>query len=113
MSQPATDSNAPAIRAGRKTSRRAPRAPTLDDPVVIARFWKNRAHDIIAVSLTSYEGHNLIDVRTFVTNSSGKSVPTPKGISISVRRLPELAAALNVAVAQARLLGILDDEAGT
>ena len=30
--------------------------PTLAEPVEIAKFWKNRRHDAIVVSLSTYEG---------------------------------------------------------
>jgi Transcriptional Coactivator p15 (PC4) len=50
--------------------------------------------------LSTYEGRNLVDVRTHAMDR-GFLVPTPKGISIVVRRLPELAAAVAKALAKA------------
>ena len=85
--------------------------PTLDEPVVIAKFWKNRQHDAIITSLSTFEGRNLVDVRMHHMNKAGCLVPTPKGVSLVVLRLPELAAAVNSALAKARELGLLDDEA--
>jgi hypothetical protein len=94
---------------GRKTIRKmSSRKPALDEPVVVSQFWKNRRHDAVVVSLSTYEGHNLIDVRTHSMNKAGQLVPTPKGLSIVVLRLPELAAALNKALAKARELGLID-----
>ena len=86
------------------------RRPTLDEPVVISKFWKNRRHDAIVVSLSTYEGCNLVDVRTH-TMKDGHLVPTPKGVAMVVRRLPDLAAAVMKALAKAKELGLIDDEA--
>jgi hypothetical protein len=87
------------------------RRPTLDAPVEIAKFWKNRRHDAVIVSLSTYEGHNLVDVRTHSMNRAGQLVPTPKGLSIVVVRLPDLVAAVTKALAKARELGLLDEAA--
>jgi hypothetical protein len=86
------------------------RRPTLDEPVIISKFWKNRRHDAIVTSLTPYEGRNLFDVRLHRMNREGCLVPTPKGVSIVVLRLPELADAVNKALAKAKELGLLDDD---
>ncbi len=89
------------------------RRATLDEPVVISKFWKNRRHDAVIVSLTSYKGHNLIDLRTHSTGADGKLVPTKKGLAVSILRLPELAKAIDKALVKAKELGLLDDEAVT
>jgi hypothetical protein len=85
------------------------RRPTLDEPVVISKFWKNRRHDAIIVSLSTFEGKNLIDLRMHAMKE-GRLVPTPKGLAMVVRRLPELAAAVTKALAKARELNLIDDE---
>ena len=85
------------------------RRPTLDEPVVISKFWKNRRHDAVIVSLSTYEGHNLVDLRTHAMKE-GRLIPTPKGLAMAVRRLPELAAAVTKALAKARELGLIVDE---
>jgi transcriptional coactivator p15 (PC4) len=85
---------------------------TLPEPVEIAKFWKNRRHDAVVTTLSTFEGRNLVDIRTHVMDRKGCLVPTPKGVSIVVLRLPELAAAVNKALAKAKELGLLDDEAG-
>jgi Transcriptional Coactivator p15 (PC4) len=91
------------------------RKPTLDEPVVISKFWKNRRHDAIIVSLSTFEGRNLVDLRMHAMKE-GRLVPTPKGLAMVVRRLPDLAKAVNAALAKAQELGLLDgpasDEAG-
>ena len=95
-----TPNNAPARRA-------APLAET----ITIAKISKNRRRtDAIHVALGSFEGHNLVSVRIHSTGSDGIDRPTPKGVSVSVRKLPELARALAKAEAEARRLGLLDSD---
>lgn len=91
----------------------APSIPQATDPAerVVAHFWKNRRGESIRVVLKTYEGHNLIDVRQCCTGSDGKIRLTKKGVSISVLRLPELAAAINKAVKVAHQNGLLREGA--
>jgi len=79
---------------------------TLSEPVEIAKFWKNRRHDAIVVSLSTYEGKNLVDVRMH-TMVDGRLVATPKGVAMVVLRLPDLAKAVNKALERAQELGLL------
>jgi hypothetical protein len=97
------DQNSPADKPDR-------RRPTLPEPIEW-RLWKNRQRrEAIVVSLSTFEDRNLISVRTYTTSQDGKMLPTAKGVSLVVARLPELAAALAKALAKARELGLLDDE---
>jgi Transcriptional Coactivator p15 (PC4) len=88
------------------------RKPTLDEPVVVSQEWINRRHDALTVSLTTYNGVNLVDLRKFAMNREGRLVPTRKGISIRVTRLPDILKAVSKAVDKARELGLLDDADG-
>ena len=83
----------------------------LIEPVKVAEFWKNRRGESVRVSLQNYEGHDLVDVRQCFTDRTGRTQATKKGVSISIRRLPELAAAINSALTKARELGLLESEA--
>jgi hypothetical protein len=86
--------------------------PTLAEPVEIAKFWKNRRrNESVRVSLSEYEGHVLINVRVYCTGTDGIDRPTPKGVAMGIRKLPELARALAKAEGQAKALGLIDDEA--
>jgi hypothetical protein len=85
------------------------RRPTLDGPIIIDRWWKNRAHDALYVRLAPYEGQSLLDIRVWITGSDGITKPT-KGLSCRVKHLPRLHAALTLALAKARELGLLDDD---
>jgi hypothetical protein len=84
----------------------------LPEPILVDRFWKNRRKDAVVIQLSSYEGHNLVDLRTHSMSSDGKLLPTKKGLAVSILRLPELAKAVTKALARARELGLIDDEAG-
>jgi hypothetical protein len=89
------------------------RRPTLEEPVVISKFWKNRRrNESVRVSLSEYEGHCLINVRVYCTGTDGIDRPTPKGVAMDVRKVSVLARALIEAEAKAQELGLLDDGAG-
>jgi hypothetical protein len=84
---------------------------TLAEPITVAKISKNRHRtESVHVGLSEYEGHDLINVRVYATGTDGIDRPTVKGISMSVRKLPELARALAKAEAKARELGLLDEE---
>jgi hypothetical protein len=92
-----------------KTDRKMPRGPSLAAPIEVASFWKNRKGDAVTVTLKEWEGHLLIDIRQFFTASDGSMRATKKGISLAIRRLPELAAAILKAEGKARELGLLSE----
>jgi hypothetical protein len=73
----------------------------LPEPLTIAEWWKNRSGQSIRVSLSTYAGRNLIDLRTWYT-ADGRLQPG-KGFAADVRHLPRLAAALAKAEAKARV----------
>ena len=85
--------------------------PTLPEAVVISKFWKNRRrNESVRVSLSEYEGHSIIDVRVFATGTDGIDRPTPRGVAMGIRRLPELSRALVKAEAKARELGLIEED---
>ena len=58
-----------------------------------------------------YHGRRYFDLRTFVTaDASGDRVPTRKGITLALDRLPELRDLIDRAVIEARAAGLLDQE---
>ena len=83
---------------------------TLPKPVEVAKFFKNRRKDVIVVSLSTYEGRNLVDVRQHFHNEKGQMRPTSKGVAMVVLRLPDLAKAVTKALQKARELGLLNDD---
>lgn len=86
---------------------------TLDAPVIISKFWKSgrdRKNSIV-VAIKQYEGHVFLDCRMFGTNSEGQSVPTAKGLTIGMLRLPEFVKAVQKAHAMALEMGLIDEAA--
>jgi hypothetical protein len=85
---------------------------TLVEPIEIAKFWKNRRrNESVHVTLSEYEGQRVVNVRVYCTGTDGIDRPTPKGVAMGIRKLPELAKALVKAEAKAIELGLLDDGA--
>jgi hypothetical protein len=82
----------------------------LTQPIVVARFWRNRRGEAVVVSFREYEGRALIDCRIHFTNKQGKLQPTRKGHALVVARLPDLAKAVNRALAKAKELGLIPEE---
>jgi hypothetical protein len=87
-----------------------PARGTLSKPVEVAKFFKNRRKDVIVVSLSTFEGRNLVDIRQHFTNEMGLMRPTQKGVAMVVLRLPDLAKAINKALAKAIELGLLPND---
>jgi Transcriptional Coactivator p15 (PC4) len=80
-------------------------SPTLSAPLTVGEWWKNRGGESIRVTLSTYAGRNLIDLRTWYM-TDGKLQPG-KGFAADVKHLPRLAAALTKAQAKATELGLL------
>jgi hypothetical protein len=100
----------PATHRFRKTDRRRRAARiTLPEPVIIGEWWKNRSGEAVRVTLCTYEGHNVVHVRTWFTKD-GKLLPG-KGFTAGVRHLPRLAKEIAKALDRARELGLVTDEA--
>jgi hypothetical protein len=85
--------------------------PTIETPLEW-KLWKNRQRrDAIVVSLSTFEGRNLFAIRLHTTSQDGKMLPTSKGVSVMIGRLPELAQAVNRALKKAQALELLDGAA--
>jgi hypothetical protein len=93
----------------RKTTQTGPRATVIPATVVIAEFKINRGGDSVRVRLRPYETHTIIDIRTWTPDRNGCRLPG-KGFACIVAKLPELARAINKALAIARELGLVDAE---
>jgi hypothetical protein len=87
---------------------------SLPEPIEIAKYWKsarNRRQTTV-LTIKHYEGHTFLDCRLFDTNGEGQSVPTTKGLTVSMARLLEFEAAVSKAVRKARELGLISDAEG-
>jgi hypothetical protein len=81
----------------------------LPAPLTIGEWWKNRQGQSIRVRLSTYEGHNLLDIRSWFTGDDGVLKPG-KGFTCTVKHLPQLIAVLTKAAARARALGLFEDK---
>jgi hypothetical protein len=80
---------------------------TLPEPIIVADFWANRRGEAVRVQFRELEGQTLIDLRRHYTGREGKLVPTKKGLSLAIRKLPDLAVAIAKALTKARKLGLI------
>ena len=95
----------------RKSTIMQPERPSLRQPIEIAKFWANRRGEAAIITLREFEGIVLIDVRKHYTAADGSLRPTSKGIALTVRKLPLLAAGITKALERARELELLTDGA--
>jgi hypothetical protein len=83
---------------------------TLAEPIEW-KLWKTRRRDIAIVgSLSTWQETNIFGLREHVIGSDGIMMPTTRGTSMSVKRLPEIADTINKILAKARELGLLETE---
>jgi hypothetical protein len=74
----------------------------------IATIPKN-AREEVRVALCEFNGHDLFAVRVFTdpAGATGDRVPTRKGLTASIRLLPDIIRALTKAEAEAKAAGLL------
>lgn len=95
----------------RTTDRQNPRKrETLENEVLIARWWKNRHGRCIAIRLRTIDGYNIADLRTFFSGSDGGLKPG-KGFTCSVDHLPRLVQEFAKALERATELGLIGGDA--
>jgi hypothetical protein len=73
----------------------------------VAKFWANRGGEAIIVKLVNYGNKRFIEIRKHFTNREGKFSPTHHGVTLSIRKLPDLLKALTKA---ARHIAAADDD---
>jgi len=86
--------------------------PTLAEPVTIAEWWKNRRGESIRLTLTTWQGRNIADLRVWCTSPEGKLKPSAKGIACDIKHLAKLKGAFAKAEAKARELHLITDDDG-
>lgn len=92
---------------GRKTVRENPREKqTLAEPVVIAEWKRNRHGETIRCSIQTFNEYNLFDLRTWWSDNGYRK--PGKGFCCAVAHLPELARAVNAALAKAIDLDLIE-----
>lgn len=78
----------------------------------IATIEKNKAEEL-RIALTEYKGHNCVDVRIFAEPYADEGqgrVPTKKGVTLAVTKLPVLISALQQAENEARAASLLPNQ---
>jgi hypothetical protein len=78
----------------------------MSEPVVIAEWALNR-RETLRVELHQFKGTDLIGIRKWFVSESGALAPGKNGINVNLKYLPQLAAAVNEALAVARANGAL------
>jgi hypothetical protein len=88
------------------------RRPTLDEPITIEQWFKNRGGEIIRLELSTYKDANILNLRTWHTDKTDGITRPGKGFACSAKHLPKLAKVFAKAVDRARELGLIDDDGG-
>jgi hypothetical protein len=81
----------------------------LEENVEIAEWLRNRRGQTVRVTLRAYNGHPLLDIRTWWIGDD-RAVHPGKGIPVRIKDLPQLTEAVTEALKRAQELGLLDSE---
>jgi hypothetical protein len=82
------------------------------EPILISE-WPLSRGEIARVSIRSFKGTWLIDLRKWFEAGDGQLRAGPKGISLSVKHLRRVSTAMNEAIEVARSRGLIEaDEEG-
>jgi hypothetical protein len=83
------------------------------EPILISE-WPLSRGEIARVSIRSFKGTWLIDLRKWFEAGDGQLRAGPKGISLSLKHLRRISVAMNEAIEVARSRGLIqaDDEGG-
>ncbi len=79
---------------------------------IIAKIEKNKTEEL-RVALKEFKGRRYLDIRTYIDPYADEGqgrVPTRKGVTLNLAKLPELIEALQKAEVEARALGLLKGE---
>ena len=76
-------------------------------PIEIAS-WPRNSRETMVVRLDNFKGHDTVDCRSWYVGSDGELKPG-KGLTLSVKHLPELSAALAKALEAARSHGLVPE----
>jgi hypothetical protein len=79
-------------------------------PIKIAEWPRGCNGQVIRITLKSFKGHNVIDIRTWWMDQNGKVRATRKGLTVGISHTPKLAKGLRKAVRKLEKRGLLDEE---
>jgi len=60
--------------------------------------FKKNARETVRVCLTEFKGYELLDLRVYVQDETGREIPTRKGLTISQELVGELVTGLRKAI---------------
>jgi hypothetical protein len=80
-----------------------------DLPITLAE-WPRNSRETVRVRLDRYSGQVVVDCRSWWRDANGELRPGKSGLTLSVRHLPALAAAMSSALDHARSAGHLTGE---
>jgi hypothetical protein len=84
-------------------------------PIVVDE-WRKNGREAVRVALDEFKGNPTVDLRVWWLDGKGELKPSRSGLTIGIRHLPALTAAINRAMRQALALGLVerlaDDEQG-
>jgi hypothetical protein len=75
-------------------STHAPKQVKLQFPITILE-WPRNEREVVRVSLETFNGRNMIDVRTWWPDSEGSWKPARGGLTLSIKHLRPLAHGLS------------------
>jgi hypothetical protein len=80
----------------------------VSDGVHIGTVWKSPRDKTRCIqgTLKSFNGSNFADFRVHTMDGHGRMIPTPKGITVSVKRLGQFAALVGNAYRRAATMGL-------
>jgi len=76
-------------------------APSVDQAEAPVYAFRKNAREEVRASLSTYRGYRLADLRVFVEDEAGNSIPTRKGLAVRVEDLPALRDAVDALLAAA------------
>ena len=91
------------------TRNRARREAVLPEPIIVSERWKNRGGESVRISLSTYQGRNLIDIRTWQHSTESKLV-SGKDFAADARHVQHLTAAHTKAESTARGLDLISGD---
>lgn len=81
----------------------------LAEPLVIFQMWKGRQRtECIRLTLASYKGKPIADLRVFFTTKTGHMQASKKGVAFRIAKLTDLRKALEKAEAKAIELDLIE-----
>lgn len=76
-------------------------------PIVIAE-WPRNYRELVRVALGRFHDRFTVEIRTWWRDADGVFKPSRAGLTLAIKHLPKLAAAINKALQRAEVLGLTE-----